>query len=559
MSSPIRSTQRAPRACAACYKAKVKCDKTIPCGRCVGRGIAQDCRREVVRVQGQIQGGIATSPKLSWDDLLHENHRLRAIITGLPSQEREAQPDTEIPLSNPFGAEGEDFETQLFTAVDHSSTPRTVSSTAAIVMPSRESSDKILVHAFEWTFWHHFSLLVPEFKAEHDKFWDSYSDKESLETVHPLWLAIYFSVLASELLFLSDDDLISFDLPNMEYASLLKNWYDSALYFLDRADFVQNLDIRSIQAISILGLVFPSVGDSQRHRALWSLAVRHAQDLKLGTDSAHQDEPYVEQQKRRRLWWTLVICEWLPVPHRSPCINDNDFECEIPDEIDDAEICDIANLGGKSRLPKSKPRPVQYHIAMIKLAKIYYQIRFRLRIRRWQAAEIAEFVFTADEQLALLISNLPSHLQFDEKQSEVSIGRDRRLPWIPWQRNSITKALLYYRMVIGRLLQAHWLDGSISGTRTRAICISSAQGLVNTTRGESVDPSKMRPWYVIGLLSFLHVSNIFLTQGRCSDYLCRCHHTHTRVVYQQHRLRHRSTARPGFSSTDRASQLHFNA
>ncbi|KAK7427779.1 hypothetical protein QQZ08_005717 [Neonectria magnoliae] len=415
MSSPIRSTQRAPRACTACYKAKVKCDKTIPCGRCVARGIAQDCRREVVRVQGEIHGTTRVSPNLSWDDLVHENCRLRAIITNLPAHERGGQPTAQAPLTNPFGAKGGDFETQLFQAVDHSSTPRTVASTADIILPSSESSDRILVHAVEWTFWHHCSLLVPEFKSEHDRFWDDYAQTQSLEVAHPLWLAIYFSVLASELLFMGDDDLISFDLPEMQYASLLRNWYDSALYFLDRADFVQNLDIRST--------------------------------------TSH--------------------------------------------EVDDAELCNVAALGGKSKLPKSKPRPVQYHIAMIKLAKICYQIKFRLRISRWQANEIAEFVFTADEQLALLISNLPSHLQFDEKQSATSIGRDRLLPWIPWQRISITKALLYYRMVIGRLLQAHWLDGSIGGTRTRAICISSAQGLINTTRGESMDPSKMRPWAVV--------------------------------------------------------------
>ncbi|KAF4914525.1 hypothetical protein CGCVW01_v010608 [Colletotrichum viniferum] len=75
-------------------------------------------------------------------------------------------------------------------------------------------------------------------------------------------------------------------------------------------------------------------------------------------------------------------------------------------------------------------------------------------------------------------------------------ARDRQYPFIPWQKKSLAKVLLYYRMTISSQLQEHWLDGSTDGARTRAICISSARGLIHSTLTETVDASKLRPWAI---------------------------------------------------------------
>lgn len=50
----LRSTQRAPRSCLSCSSRKVKCDKSVPCSRCIKRGQAESCVREMVLVRGQV-------------------------------------------------------------------------------------------------------------------------------------------------------------------------------------------------------------------------------------------------------------------------------------------------------------------------------------------------------------------------------------------------------------------------------------------------------------------------------------------------------------------------
>jgi hypothetical protein len=267
-----------------------------------------------------------------------------------------------------------------------------------------------------------------------------------------------------------------------------------------------------VRTVAILGIIFNNVGDVNRYVTLWAVAVRQAQQLRMGDDSAHGQETYIQQQMRRRLWWTLVICDWIPVPYRTPSLNDIDFNCRLPDEVDDQEL---ASRSAPSRLSRSKPRPIRYHIAMIKVSKIYYQIRYKLRLRKWSAPEIAEFVFAADEQLANQISELPPYLQFEEVSTDATRERDRQYPFILWQKESLSLVLLYYRMAISRLLQEHWLDGSVTGARTRAICMSSAQALINCTMSQTTDASKKRPWYVrqAGLSIYSQVESALTSLG----------------------------------------------
>ena len=118
--------------------------------------------------------------------------------------------------------------------------------------------------------------------------------------------------------------------PLPDRVKLLKNWYRAALYYLDEADFMQSADIRVVQAVVILGIVATNIGDTARHSHFWAVAVRMAQALKLGTDSENEGESLLQREVRRRLWWTLIICEWLPIPARNPCISALDFDCELP-------------------------------------------------------------------------------------------------------------------------------------------------------------------------------------------------------------------------------------
>lgn len=433
----------------------------------------------------------------NYAELLQENAILRALLVGQDARRIVRTSETnaeEAPEPHAHGrSRTEDVVRRLFDEIGTSSRPRTVCKLKDVILPSHDFNQNMIEDAVEWTLWNHFALFAPQFRREHEDFWVRLraNESEPLTQMDPAWMAIYFSVLASTLMFMDENETNEMRPAGVDFTSLLQNWYESALLFLDRADYKKKPDLRTPQAIAILHIVFNNVGDVHLHQNMWAIAIRQAQQLNLGSDEDNADETYCQQQIRRRLWWTLAICEWLPVPYRSPCLHEIDFSCKLPDEVDDDEL---QTISGGSRLPRSKPRAVRYHIAMAEVAKVYYQLRFTLRLRKWNTEDIARFVFGADEQLANLIIDLPSYLQPDERSTLATQARDAQYPFIPWQKKSLAKVLLYYRMAISSQLQEHWLDGSTDGARTRAICMSSARGLIQSTLSETADASKLRPW-----------------------------------------------------------------
>jgi hypothetical protein len=303
-------------------------------------------------------------------------------------------------------------------------------------------------------------------------------------------MSLYFAVLASALVSMSNEEFSLSEAPMTARKELIWNWYCSALFYLDQGDFLQRSHIRVVQAIIVLGNVASTIGETERHANLWAVAVQVAQQLNLGRDEKNIGESMLQQETRRRLWWTLVICEWLPIPLRTPCISDIDFDCRLPANISDAQLAN--SLIGTNRTRDEGPRPVQYHVIMAEIATIYYRLHARLRLRKWSPAAVAEFVVQADDQLANIIECLPSHLQ--EIVAERCEEIEQQLPWIDIQRKSLVIALLYYRLAINRILQNHWLEGSTNFARSRSICLASAVGLIRSATSGNGQFSRLRSW-----------------------------------------------------------------
>lgn len=474
---PIRDTQRAPLSCAPCAARKVKCSKDIPCKACIARGVAAECRREVVRVRGKLRTADSPAADLSYAELLHENARLSALI-GASEHEDE-------PLSRNVNV-SDRFESQLWEAVGQSSERRTVREEQNVQYPSRTCSDAVVARAGIWTSWIHYAFFFPRFREEHEQYWAS----EAL--FGPLWRALYFSVLSSALLFMDDTEYEIIQPPRLSRTELLKNWYEAALYYLDEADFLQNIDLRVVQAITILGIVATNIGDTARHSHLWAVAVRMAQALKLGMDHEHRHETLLEREVRRRLWWTLVICEWLPIPVRTPCISLPDFKCKLPAEMDDDRLLHDSDAATEPR--NQTPKPVQYHIAMSKVSIVVNRFRATLHARPWSASQVAQIVSSADEQLASLIVDLPEHLQSARTHRVMTFDEEWRHPWIVFQRTSLTLVLLHHRIVTNRVLQSQWLEGSSKFNGSRSMCLNSAIAIIHVASSQDAYFSRLRPW-----------------------------------------------------------------
>lgn len=72
---------------------------------------------------------------------------------------------------------------------------------------------------------------------------------------------------------------------------------------------MRRYDVRSVQAIAILGLCFNIFGDYNLYQTMWACAVQIARHLGMDTEGSNRD-PAFDQERSRRLWWTLVICDW---------------------------------------------------------------------------------------------------------------------------------------------------------------------------------------------------------------------------------------------------------
>lgn len=490
----IRRTQRVPRSCFECYSRKVKCSKDIPCVECKNRGIAAECRRESVRVRGHVYNAETPESNPSPDSLLEENARLQAQLAKI-----QADKDFGSGADQGEGAQKrlhdivEQYETRLFSAVANVQRVRTVTQSAEVTWPSKACSEFVLDHAALWTDWMHATTLAPHFRQEHERAWSRSSGISSLGNENPLWLAIYFGTLSSALLFMNDAEFLECTPPLYSQDALLRNWYDSAIYFLDLSDFSGRSDIAFIRATAILGLVAVNLGDLIRLENLRACAIRTGQRLNLGWDHLHPRETPIEQEMRRRIWWGLVLCEWLSGPTTPTSITSTDFKCALPLDIDDAHLLGNGISATRATSDQS-PRPIQYHIALAKISIVFNSVRSRLYSRRWSGGEIAEIVIAADNELATVIDALPSHLKNDENETDETLRRDVVCPWIPWQRMSLTLVLFYHRMCVNRVLQQYYPEGSVKFARARSICLSSARGILHAAHAVPAHLSRLRSW-----------------------------------------------------------------
>jgi hypothetical protein len=243
MPASHRSTQRAPLSCTACASRKVKCNRTIPCQPCVRRGVAADCKREVVVVRGRVRTADIPGSSPSVAELLLENTRLVELLSRSQATETQYAPAVDLT---------EYYEKRLYEAVGNANEPRIVACIDDIALPTQSCSCRFVDFADTWTSWVHFAFFFPEFRHDHEQFW---LKGASFRSADPLWLAVYFAALASALGFMSEEDFSRSGAPTTSRIQLTRNWFSAALFYLDRGDFLQKSHIHVVQAIVVLGNV----------------------------------------------------------------------------------------------------------------------------------------------------------------------------------------------------------------------------------------------------------------------------------------------------------------
>lgn len=108
------------------------------------------------------------------------------------------------------------------------------------------------------------------------------------------------------------------ELDGQTVSEYMRHWYDAAIFFLYKMDFVRVPHIYAVQAIDILGDVFVTVGEPQCFLTLWPVAIRIAQILGIHDEKNLAEKSHLDAEMSRRLWWNLIICDWSVEKAHSP-------------------------------------------------------------------------------------------------------------------------------------------------------------------------------------------------------------------------------------------------
>jgi hypothetical protein len=90
---------------------------------------------------------------------------------------------------------------------------------------------------------------------------------------------------------------------------LLRNWYGSALFCLDRSNYLRTYDYQAVQALGVLQMCCSAVGDFKYRSFLLSHAIRMGNGIGLPFQPDGK-RTILEREVSRRMWWTFIICDW---------------------------------------------------------------------------------------------------------------------------------------------------------------------------------------------------------------------------------------------------------
>ncbi|KAF3398309.1 hypothetical protein F1880_005736 [Penicillium rolfsii] len=430
MPQNFRETQRAPRSCIPCTRRKVKCSKTIPCEQCIQRADVAACTREIVKVGGKVTVAVDSEGQqcdaLRSSNLIRENASLKIRIKQLelalarPELTRlerlASEPAPAIPesLESPKKLMS-DFQTQTFglltePASESSQSKRFLDSSVKFLLPGRQWSKIIVDFSLMQLGWVHCAVEETTFMKEHDEFWQGLVEESQECLTNHGWIAVYLSILAAGVYFINEAEIHDIQLlyeilssqPPSEVFLLGKNparlcraWYEAALRELELADFTRKPALSTIQTVAILNILHKNLGESSREYILHGMAVNIARLIgidHLGTEkmkTAIADPNRAQRNMQRRLWWTLVICDWMTIKSRPISIHPDSFTTTLESDHDESD----------------SPSPFEYHKVMARIAAM---IRIQVTsVRDWTPA-ILQASF---EDLDRVLDSFPIHLR----------------------------------------------------------------------------------------------------------------------------------------------------
>ncbi|PKY04719.1 hypothetical protein P168DRAFT_289592 [Aspergillus campestris IBT 28561] len=526
----VRVTQRRPLACRECTKRKRKCDKQIPCSRC--RRLNLHCSREVVHIRQNtvrhaaeinfLNSVIADLEVPSAEGLRATVQRVKSRIAQLQSGDESAQVDDagrppDAPESIPdsgthegplhldtgegAGAVGQ-ADSSLLTALEHLAWDRnssgcfphrrcacqyrregverlTLNSQAfqffgyigesVIRVPDAFAAEKLVNFHIRHVAWHHNCLHSPTFLEQCDVFW------KTGRCDHPLWMALYLSVLSSAVCSMQNSDkfkaVLGVDLDTIQSAQDL---FAAMVQVLYSSHFLKNISIYSVQAIVISTEVAHNLGLSQLNATLFNSAVRIAECLGLHKIEDHAKPQVqtredwcerIEREVGKRVWCQMIIQDHFAIPFTDTySISPMQYSTGPPLNADDHDLVDK---------PVSVPTISTYVRVLVRLALLMPGLVDGLgpMKHRKPIREQYEHILEVDRKMRAVVKDIPSFMLRRDRAKEAQV------PWLNIARRSLAitsaeKIIMIHRPFLFRSFHSQ------AYAHTRRTCVAAARTIL---------------------------------------------------------------------------------
>ncbi|KIW05080.1 uncharacterized protein PV09_04228 [Verruconis gallopava] len=334
-----------------------------------------------------------------------------------------------------------------------------------MLLPTRSASRTLVEFALTTFGWLHCAVRADCFLEQHENFWNHLEAGHTVEEEQRPWLSLWLSLLSVGLMYISADDIpdqtdlprdiISEPADKIAYAvDVSRMWYESALQELHRSSFLRKPTIESIQTILVLTLCNSNNGEHQQEWVLLGACINMARSLdmhRLGSEQSFSNDlstrpvwaTPANRELGRRMWWNLVICDWLGPWSRPPSISPASFCCSISGNGRfDHEVLPSSSSGGTS----SSPSPVQYLTVMARLAYIFY-IYFKAN-----ATRTAMKTTKALDEIDAVRRSLPLHLSPHFPANSDDFEWEKQHPWVTFQRYQISVVIDFMVLATARSL-----------------------------------------------------------------------------------------------------------
>ena len=502
--------------CTNCSVRHVKCDRKVPCTRCVRFNQADTCSREWQddqnahhRICPKCKGGQSSDNRIAAgsvggfpqhiarDTPLIQNRsptkrtHLRRSITD---DVRQAAPNSQQPKLPTWGSDdssdsessstlssmSEDSSVENFANATHhspaKSDPRdTEKRNVQTLLPTKSRINQLVEYHEHFILWYHSCVHGPTFRMELNKALQGSEDLQ-LKRLDFRWSALLFSIMTASLTCSSDSVAHSWGFTKAQKHGLSKKWYEASAACLRLGDYTSKFSLYSIQAIQVLSISAHAIGFQDEQFLFCRAAFRIAQNIGLQrlaqepeldnfpTISAgtlrSREHLLIRREIGRRIWARMCTQDWFAIPSSDMYfINRQHFTTTRPRRIDDESM----ELAGDRRVVATDLVNLLYDMASL-MADFHDSITAL-------SDPVAKYdqVLRYDSKMRVLGTQSMSHLYSSE------ITEASGFQWVRWAKGvaSIVQAhkiIMIHHIFLGK----SFIDPRYTYTRWASVTASKA-------------------------------------------------------------------------------------